>query len=38
VSYMFRDNKTVIDSLTQPHARLHKWHNMPCPSTMFERR
>jgi hypothetical protein len=24
VSYMFRDNKTVIDSLTQPHARLHK--------------
>jgi hypothetical protein len=27
VSYMFGDNKTVIDSLTQPHARLHKQHN-----------
>jgi hypothetical protein len=24
VSYMFGDNKTVS---TQPHARLHKWHN-----------
>jgi hypothetical protein len=27
VSYMFGDNKTVIDSSTQPHARLHKQHN-----------
>jgi hypothetical protein len=27
VSYMFGDNKTVGDSSTQPHARLHKWHN-----------
>jgi hypothetical protein len=27
VSYMFGDNKTIIDSLTQPHARLHKRHN-----------
>ena len=27
MSYMFGDNKTVIDSLTQPHARLHKRHN-----------
>jgi hypothetical protein len=24
MSYMFGDNKTIIDSLTQPHARLHK--------------
>jgi hypothetical protein len=24
VSYMFGNNNTVIDSLTQPHARLHK--------------
>jgi hypothetical protein len=24
VSYMFGDNKTIIDSSTQPHARLHK--------------
>jgi hypothetical protein len=27
VSYMFGDNKTIIDSTTQPHARLHKQHN-----------
>ena len=27
VSYMFGDNKTIIDSSTQPHARLHKRHN-----------
>jgi hypothetical protein len=27
VSYMFGDNKTIVDSLTQPHARLHKQHN-----------
>jgi hypothetical protein len=27
VSYMFGDNKTVIDGSTQPHARLHKQHN-----------
>jgi hypothetical protein len=27
VSYMFVDNKTIIDSSTQPHARLHKQHN-----------
>ena len=27
MSYMFGDNKTVIDSSTQPHARLHKRHN-----------
>jgi hypothetical protein len=24
VSYMFGDNKTIVDSSTQPHARLHK--------------
>jgi hypothetical protein len=24
MSYMFGDNKTVVDSLTQSHARLHK--------------
>jgi hypothetical protein len=24
---MFRGNKTVIDSSTQPHAKLHKQHN-----------
>jgi hypothetical protein len=33
VSYMFGDNKTIIDSLTQPHAKLHK-----RPSIMFEKR
>jgi hypothetical protein len=27
VIYMFGDNKTMVDSLTQPHARLHKQHN-----------
>jgi hypothetical protein len=27
VSYMFVDNKTIVDSSTQPHARLHKQHN-----------
>jgi hypothetical protein len=27
VSYMFGDNKTVIDSSTQLHAKLHKQHN-----------
>jgi hypothetical protein len=27
MSYMFGDNKTVVDSSTQPHARLHKQHN-----------
>ena len=26
-SYMFGDNKGVVDSSVQLHARLHKWHN-----------
>ena len=26
-SYMFGDNKSVVDSSTKPHAKLHKWHN-----------
>ena len=26
-SYVFGDNKTVIDSLPTPHAKLHKRHN-----------
>jgi hypothetical protein len=26
-SYMFGDNKTVVDSSTIPHAKLHKRHN-----------
>ena len=26
-SYMFGDNKAVIDSSTQPHSKLHKRHN-----------
>jgi len=25
-SYMFGDNKTVVDSFTIPHSKLHKWH------------
>ena len=27
-SYMFRDNKTVVDSGSLPHATLHKRHTM----------
>jgi hypothetical protein len=27
MSYIFGDNKTVVDSLTLPHAKLHKHHN-----------
>jgi hypothetical protein len=27
-SYMFGDNKSVVDSSTQVHAKLHKRHNM----------
>ena len=27
-SYMFGDNKTVVDSGSMPHARLHKRHTM----------
>ena len=27
VSYVFGDNKTVVDSSTLPHAKLHKRHN-----------
>jgi hypothetical protein len=27
MSYMFGDNKTVVDSSTIPHAKLHKRHN-----------
>jgi hypothetical protein len=27
-SYLFRDNETVIKGATQPHAKLHKRHNM----------
>ena len=27
-SYMFGDNKSVVDSASTPNARLHKWHNM----------
>jgi hypothetical protein len=27
VSYMFGDNKLVVNSSTQPHSRLHKRHN-----------
>jgi hypothetical protein len=26
-SYVFRDNKTIIDALSTPHAKLHKRHN-----------
>jgi len=26
-SYMFRDNKSVVDSSSQHHAKLHKRHN-----------
>jgi hypothetical protein len=26
-SYVFRDNKTVIDASSTPHAKLHKRHN-----------
>jgi hypothetical protein len=26
-SYIFRDNKTVIDASSTPHAKLHKRHN-----------
>jgi hypothetical protein len=28
MSYMFGDNKSVVDSSTQIHAKLHKRHNM----------
>jgi hypothetical protein len=27
VSYMFGDNKSIINSSTQPHSKLHKRHN-----------
>jgi hypothetical protein len=27
MSYMFGDNMTIVDSLTIPHAKLHKHHN-----------
>jgi len=27
ISYMFGDNKTVVDSSTIPHSKLHKRHN-----------
>ena len=27
-SYMFRDNKTVVDSGSLPHAKLHQRHTM----------
>ena len=27
MSYMFGDNKSVVDSSTKPHAKLHKRHN-----------
>jgi hypothetical protein len=27
VSYMFGDNRTVVDSSTIPHSKLHKCHN-----------
>jgi hypothetical protein len=27
MSYMFGDNKSVINSSTQPHSKLHKRHN-----------
>ena len=27
MSYMFGDNKTVVDSSTIPHVKLHKHHN-----------
>ena len=26
-SYMFEDNKSVVDSSTKPHSKLHKRHN-----------
>ena len=26
VSYLFRDNKAVVDSSTIPHSKIHKWH------------
>ena len=26
-SYMFGDNKSVVDSTSHPHAKLHKCHN-----------
>jgi hypothetical protein len=26
-SYVFRDNKTIIDASSTPHAKLHKRHN-----------
>jgi hypothetical protein len=27
-SYMFGDNKSIVDSSMQLHAKLHKWHTM----------
>jgi hypothetical protein len=27
VSYIFGDNKSIVQSATQPHAKHHKWHN-----------
>jgi hypothetical protein len=27
VSYLFGNNKTIVQSATQPHAKLHKWQN-----------
>jgi hypothetical protein len=26
-SYIFGDNKIIVQSATQPHAKLHEWHN-----------
>jgi hypothetical protein len=28
MSYMFGDNKSVVNSSTQPHSKLHKRHNV----------
>jgi hypothetical protein len=27
LGYIFSDNKTIVQSAAQPHAKLHKWHN-----------
>jgi hypothetical protein len=27
VSYIFGNNKNIVQSATQPHAKLHKWHS-----------
>jgi len=26
-SYLFGDNKSVVDSSAKPHLKLHEWHN-----------